>query len=376
MSKPLPLEGIHVVEIGQNVAAPFGAMILADLGASVVKIESLNGDDARHYGAKVGDHSSIVFEAFNRNKEAISLDLSQQSQRQWLRDFIVQNADVCIQSLRPGKAADMGLGSDDLLPLAPRLIYCNLGAYGSEGPLNDLPGYDPMIQAFSGIMSVTGEKDRPPSRVGVPFIDLGTGMWLSIGVLAAINQRHQSGKGGLVDVSLFETALAWMTLNFSINAATDTIPRRAGSGIRGVAPNKAFETADGQIMITALNNKLFFALAEALGNPQWKDDPELADARLRGKNRTRVNEIVQEALLTRSRDEWVTLLREAGVPCSPIQDTAEVLAHAQTKAMGMIDASNELPAVLSPIRLNGERAGVRTRAPECGAHNQKYLDQD
>lgn len=376
MSNPLPLEGIHVVEIGQNVAAPFGAMILADLGASVVKVESLSGDDARHYGAKVGDHSSIVFEAFNRNKEAISLDLSQESERQWLRDFIVENADVCIQSLRPGKAVDMGLGADDMLALSPELIYCNLGAYGSEGPLNELPGYDPMIQAFSGIMSVTGEEDRTPSRVGVPFVDLGTGMWLVIGVLAAVNRRHQSGEGGVVDVSLLETALAWMTMQFGINAATGTVPKRAGSGIRGVAPNKAFDTADGQIMITALNNKLFFALTDAVGHPEWKNDPDLADARIRGKNRSKVNDMVQQALLTRSRDEWVKLLRPAGVPCSPIQDTAEVLAHAQTQAMGMIDNSGDLPVVQSAIRIDGERAGVRSKAPTLGEHNQKYLDKD
>jgi crotonobetainyl-CoA:carnitine CoA-transferase CaiB-like acyl-CoA transferase len=376
MPKSLPLEGIYIVEIGQNVAAPFGAMILADLGASVVKVESINGDDARHYGAKVGDHSSIVFEAFNRNKESICLDLSQLSNRTWLREFIAENADVCIQSLRPGKAVEMRLGAEDFASLAPQLIYCNLGAYGSEGPLNELPGYDPMIQAFSGIMSVTGEEDRAPSRVGVPFVDLGTGMWLAIGILAAINQRHQTGQGGLVDVSLFETALAWMTIHFGVNGATGAIPKRAGSGIRGVAPNKAFDTADGQIMITALNNKLFFALADVLNHPEWKTDPELADARSRGKNRLRVNEIVQEALLGRGSDEWLALLRPVGVPCSPIQDTAQVLAHAQTTAMGMIDTSEELPVVLSALRINGERAGVRSKAPVLGEHNQKYIDKE
>lgn len=374
MSETGPLAGIKVVEIGQNVAAPFGAMILADLGASVVKVESLSGDDARHYGTKVGDHSSIVFEAFNRNKEGISLDLSRQSERRWLRDFIVENADVCIQSLRPRKADAMGLGADDLLPLAPHLVYCNLGAYGSEGPLNELPGYDPMIQAFSGIMSVTGEEDRAPSRVGVPLVDLGTGMWLVIGVLAAVHRRHQSGEGGVVDVSLLETALAWMTMQFGICGATGKVPKRAGSGIRGVAPNKAFDTADGQIMITALNNKLFSALAEVLGHPEWEDDPELADTRTRGRNRTRVNELVQQALLTRTRDEWVQLLRPAGVPCSPVQDAAEVMAHPQTLATGMLDTSEALPVVRSALRIDGQRGGLRSKAPAPGEHNSKYRE--
>ncbi len=376
MSGSLPLKGIKVVEIGQNVAAPFGAMILADLGADVLKIESLQGDDARHYSASVGDGSSIVFEAYNRNKEAISLDLSDETQRQWLREFIIENADVCIQSLRPGKAQEIGLGPDDLLPLAPGLIYCNLGAYGSEGPMNDLPGYDPMMQAFSGIMSVTGEADRTPSRVGVPLIDLGTGMWLCIGVLSAIHERDRTGKGGVVDVSLFETALVWMAIHFGVHWATDTIPKRAGSGISGVAPNKAFDTADGQIMITALNNKLFFALADVLDHPEWKEDSELSSARARGKHRERVNTIVQDALLAKDRDEWVGLLRPAGVPCSPIQDSAEVLAHAQTLAMGMIEKGGILPTVLSALRFDGVRPSVRSSAPRHGEHNEKYLDID
>ena len=376
MPTPLPLEGIKIVEIGQNVAAPFGAMILADFGASVVKIESLNGDDARHYGAKVGDHSSIVFEAFNRNKEAISLDLSNVHERQWLKNFIAENADVCIQSLRPGKADELGLGADDLLALAPHLIYGNIGAYGSTGPLNKMPGYDPMIQAFSGIMSVTGEADRAPSRVGVPLVDLGTGMWLCIGILSALNQRHQTGKGGVVDVSLLETALAWMTIPLGLHSATGTVPKRAGSGISGIAPNKAFETADGQIMITALNNKLFFALADVLGHPEWKKDPELSKARARGKFCERVNDSVQQALLTRGRDEWVELLREAGVPCSPIQNAEEVLNHAQTQATGMIDTSAALPTVLPALRFNGQRPGVRNKAPAHGQHNAKYLPED
>ncbi len=186
MLSTTPLAGIRVVELGQNLAAPSAAAILADLGAAVIKVESGSGDDARHYGAPVGENSSIVFEAFNRNKEGIRVNLAQATERVWLRDFIAANADVCIQSLRPGKAAGMGLDAEVLTKLAPRLIYCNLGAYGSQGPLSDLPGYDPMMQAFSGIMSVTGDPDSSPARVGVPLVDLGTGLWLCIGVLAAL----------------------------------------------------------------------------------------------------------------------------------------------------------------------------------------------
>lgn len=373
MLSTAPLTGIRVVELGQNLAAPSAAVILADLGAAVIKVESVSGDDARHYGAPAGANSSIVFEAFNRNKEGISLDLSQAAERAWLRGFIAANADVCIQSFRPGKAAEMGLGAEALTTLAPRLIYCNLGAYGGVGPLRDLPGYDPMMQAFSGIMSVTGDPESSPARVGVPLVDLGTGLWLCVGVLAAIHERERTGTGGVVDVSLLETALAWMTLHFASYAASGKIPQRAGSGLRGVAPNRAYHTASGELMISALNNKLFFALADVLGHPEWRDDTEFATAHARGRHQHRVNRVIQEVLLTRSRDEWVDQLTAAGVPCSPIQDVAEVLAHPQTLATGMIvGAAGGLPTVLPAVRFDGQRPGRHSSAPRLGEHNGKY----
>ncbi|MGK2913588.1 MAG: CaiB/BaiF CoA transferase family protein [Porticoccaceae bacterium] len=373
MLSATPLTGIRVVELGQNLAAPSAAAILADMGATVIKVESISGDDARHYGAPVGENSSIVFEAFNRNKEGVSLDLSQESERAWLRDFIVANADVCIQSFRPGKTAEMGLGAAALTVLAPRLIYCNLGAYGGAGPLSDLPGYDPMMQAFSGIMSVTGDPESSPARVGVPLVDLGTGLWLCVGVLAALRERERTGTGGVVDVSLFETALSWMTLHFASFAASGKIPHRAGSGLRGVAPNRAYHTASGELMISALNNKLFFALADVLGHPEWRDDVEFATAHARGRHQHRVNHAVQEVLLTRPRDEWVAQLTAAGVPCSPIQDVAEVLAHPQTHATGMVATiAGAIPAILPALRFDGERPGLRTPAPRLGEHNDKY----
>lgn len=373
MLSTTPLAGIRVVELGQNLAAPSAAAILADLGAAVIKVESGSGDDARHYGAPVGENSSIVFEAFNRNKEGIRVNLAQATERVWLRDFIAANADVCIQSLRPGKAAGMGLDAEVLTKLAPRLIYCNLGAYGSQGPLRDLPGYDPMMQAFSGIMSVTGDPDSSPARVGVPLVDLGTGLWLCVGVLAALYQRERTGTGGVVDVSLFETALSWMTLHFASFAASGKVPQRAGSGMRGVAPNRAYHTASGELMISALNNKLFFALADVLGHPEWRDDVEFATAQARGRHQHRVNHAVQEVLLTRPRDQWVARLTAAGVPCSPIQDVAEVLAHPQTQATGMIQAvAGMIPTMLPALRFDGERPGLRRPAPRLGEHDDKY----
>lgn len=360
-----PLRDIRVVELGQNLAAPFGAQVLAELGASVLKVEAPSGDDSRHYGAPVGDGSSIAFEAVNRGKGSVTLDLGSAADRDWLRAHIVGEADVCIQSLRPGRACELGLGPDELLARNPRLLYCNVGAFGAQGPLAGRPGYDPMIQAFSGIMSVTGEADRPPSRVGVPLVDWGTGMWLALAVLAALRERDRSGRGGQVDVSLLETALSFMTLNFAACRVMDKEPRRAGSGLRGVAPNRAYRTADGPIMVSALNDRLFQRLAEILGHPEWPQDPEFATAGARGRHQDRLDDLLQDAFGARSRDEWLELLDQAGVPCAPIHGVGEALGHAQVQALGMVEdgGAGAMPRVRLPLSFDGVRPAAGAPAP-------------
>lgn len=367
-----PLRDIRVVELGQNLAAPFGALILAELGARVLKVEAPPGDDSRHYGAGVGEKSSIAFESVNRGKESVTLDLARDADRDWLREHIAGDADVCIQSLRPGRARELGLGPDDLLARNPRLLYCNVGAFGAHGPLASQPGYDPMMQAFSGIMSVTGEYDRPPSRVGVPLVDWGTGMWLALAVLAALRERDRSGCGGLVDVSLLETALSFMSLNIASCRVTGKDPKRAGSGLRGVAPNRAYQTADGLIMVSALNNRLFARLADALGHPEWPSDPDFATATARGQHQDRVDALVQDALAARSRAEWLRLLEQAGVPCAPIHSASEALAHAQVQALGMVEegGARAMPRVRLPLSFDGVRPAAGAPAPALGAYDR------
>ena len=380
MVSTTPLSGIHVVEMGQNIAAPFAASILADLGATVLKIENPGGDDARHYGAKVGEDSAIGFEIVNRNKDSLSLDLSDEDNREWLRSYIADNADVCIQSLRPGKAAEMGLGEDDLIKRSPRLIYCNLGAFGKDGPLADQPGYDPLMQAFGGMMSVTGEHEREPVRVGVPVVDLGTGMWMAIGILAALRDRDNNskngkeGKGGVVDVSLLETTLTWMGLRFAAFGATGRMAKRAGSGVRGAAPNRAFLCSDGRLMVSALNNKLFGGLAQVLGHPEWCDDERFCNTQARGRNQDAINQLVEEGLMTQPRAHWIPLLNKAGVPCAPIQEIDEVLAHPQVAALDIIQkfGDGDLPLVRMPVRFDNQRPELLTNPPHIGEHNKKY----
>ena len=253
----LPLSGIVVVELGHSVAAPAAGQILGDLGAEVVKIEKPGGDDARKWGPPFLDGQAATFQAFNRNKRSVVCELRDPPQRARLVDFIVRKADVVLQNLRPGQVDELGLDAAALCGKKPSLVYCNVGAFGARGPLKDKPGYDPLMQAFGGIMSVTGEEGRPPVRVGPSIVDQGTALWGVVGILSALYRRRDTGKGGVVDVSLFETAAAWMGIHAAQYLGSGEIPLRHGSGQGGIAPYKAYLTKDGYLVVAAGNDALF-----------------------------------------------------------------------------------------------------------------------
>jgi len=375
MSSNAPLSGFLLVELGQNIAAPYAAQIFADMGAEVVKVEPPTGDDARAFGIADDKGMSPSFRAINRNKKAISLDLSDPAQRSWLRRYIIENADICLQNMRPGKIDKLGLGGAELTAENPALIYCNMGAYGKGGPLSDLPGYDPLMQAFGGVMSTTGEEDGPTVRVGTSIMDMGTGMWAAISVLAAIAERSKTGKGGIIDVSLFETALAWMSYHVTAYDTTGTIPRKHGSGTGGVAPHKAFNCADGELVISALNNKLFSAMAEAVGHPEWSADERFHTAKQRGKNRVELYSEMDPIFPARPREYWMERLNDAGVPCAPVQKVDEVVAHPQTAALNMMQTLGpDMPRVMGmPFSFDGERPPLRSDAPAIGQHNDEII---
>ena len=232
-----PLAGIRVVEIGTSVAAPYAGWILAALGADTIKVERPGqGDDARQWGNLFADGSSSVFNYLNHDKRGITVDLKDEKERAWLRNYCLGEADVIVQNLRSGHIEKYGLGGDELRQENPRLIYCNLRAFGNRGPLKDRPGYDPLMQAFSGLMSVTGEEGRPPVRVGTSLIDMGTGLWCAIGILAALYRRAETGRGCIVDASLYETSLSWMAHALVSVEATGRSPGRLGTRARGMAP--------------------------------------------------------------------------------------------------------------------------------------------
>src|SRR5262245_40384411 len=242
MSKRLPLDGITVIELGHSVAAPYAGEILGDLGADVIKIEKADGDDARKWAPPYWGEMSSTFLSLNRNKRSAIVDLKNPAERERLRLLIVERADVVIQNLRPGSAEDFGLDAASLRALKPELVYCTIGAFGAHGPLKDRPGYDPLMQAFAGLMSVTGEADQQPVRVGTSIIDMAAGMWSVIAVLSALLRRQADGQGAAIDTSLYEAALAWMCYHAANFQASGELPKRQGSGAAMIVPYRGYAT--------------------------------------------------------------------------------------------------------------------------------------
>jgi len=367
----LPLEGIKVVEIAQNLAGPYAGEILAALGADVVKVERPEGgDDARGWGPPFWRGTSPAFLTMNSDKRSITLDLKDPAAVAWLTAYL-GDADVLVQNLRPGVLEAFGLGPEALLAKYPRLVYCSLWAFGRTGPLRLRPGYEPMVQAFAGLMTVNGDEGGPPTRIGTSILDYGTGMWAAIGTLAALVRRQQTGRGGVVDASLFETALAWLTGHYTAYRITGELPVPHRSGSRRLVVFQAFEAKDGPVIVAAGNDRLFAKLAEALGRPDWAQDARFATNAARVTNRAALIPEIEAIVRTRTKAEWLERLEQAGVPCAPIQNLAEVLAEPQTAATGMLQAVPDLGLELLglPLSFDGERPPIRRRAPHLGEHD-------
>lgn len=364
------LAGIRVLELGQILAAPYAAEILADLGAEVLKIERPEGgDDARGWGPPFWNGDAALFHQMNRNKRSVALDLKSPEGLARMLELLGE-ADVFIHNLRPGLPDKLGIGPAAMRARFPRLIYADIGAFGHLGPMNRQPGYELLVQAFGGPMSITGENGGTPVRCGPSINDLGSGMWAAIGVLSALVRRGRTGEGCLVQTSLFETAVSWTSIAASNFMASGTPPRREGSKHPSVVPYGAFETADGQLIIGAGSDKLFRILAEVLGHPEWAADPRFLANSDRVTNRAELESLVTGRLRARPREEWAALLEAAGVPCASIQTIPEVLRHEQTAALGMVQRvpeSGEVRLVALPLSFDGVRPEARLPSPRLGA---------
>jgi crotonobetainyl-CoA:carnitine CoA-transferase CaiB-like acyl-CoA transferase len=368
----LPLAGITVVEFAHSVAGPYAGSILADLGADVIKVESPDkGDYARDWGPPFAHGTSTLFHVLNHNKRGLALDLRDRVTAERLTTFILDHADVVLQNMRPGAIDKLGLGAAALCAKKPSLIYCDLGAYGRTGPLRERPGYDPLMQAHGGIMSITGIEGGEPVRVGASIVDQGAGMWAAMGILAALNRRHVTGQGCHVSTSLFETAIGWMAPHIGGYLATGHMRRPMGSGVAEIVPHQAFATADGHVMVAAGNDNLFRALAKLLERPDLATDPRFASNSKRVENRHALIPILQDLFHEKPSAEWLRRLDAAGVPAAPIENVAQVAASAQTEALGILQKAPDLDMTLTglPLEFDGVRPPYRFSAPTLGEHN-------
>jgi crotonobetainyl-CoA:carnitine CoA-transferase CaiB-like acyl-CoA transferase len=375
MSGYLPLAGVTVIELGHSVAAPFAGEILADLGADVIKVEKVDGDDARKWAPPYLGDMSATFQSLNRNKRSVVVNLRNKDELAALQRLILEKADVVIQNLRPGSTNEFGLDCETLRAQKPEIIYCNIGAFGAKGPMKDRPGYDPLMQAFSGLMSVTGEPNQNPVRVGTSIIDMASGMWGVIGVIAALYDRRKSGAGMEIDTSLFETALGWMCYHAAGFTGSGEVPTRQGSGTTMIVPYRGYKTKDGFVVIAAGNNKLFATLSKLLGHPEWATDPRYLNNPDRVKNQEELYRNIENIVATRSNAEWIEALDAVGIPNAPMQSIKDVLEHPQTEALGIMQKSPDggISLVGLPLSFNGERPGFRRAPPKLGQHTQEVF---
>ena len=374
-TRTLPLHGIRVIEIAQNLAGPYCAQILTHLGADVIKVERPEGgDDTRGWGPPFVEGAGTSFHAVNLGKRSLAVDLKNADARARVLKMI-DEADVVVENLRPGSMQALGLDGPALLARNSKLVYCSLRALGSVGPLKDRPGFEPMVQAFAGMMMMSGEEKGPPIRMGTQVLDHGTGMWAAIGVLAALVRRSVTGRGGLVDTSLFETALGWWTIFYAGYAASGEVPQRHPTGSGKLIVFQGFETRTGPIVIAAGNDRLFAKLAVALGRADWAQDPRFAKNAGRFEHREEILGEVARIVATRAKGEWIDILEAAGVPCAPVNTLTEMLAEPQTEAVGMLMQvpGLDLRLIGLPIMLDGKRPPIRRRAPKLGEHNSELL---
>ena len=367
-----PFSGLVVIELGNSVAAPFAGQILGELGARVIKIEKSDGDDARRWGPPFWEGASPFFQALNRNKKSVVCDLRDSQQIEELKQYICEHADIVIQNLRPGHVEKLGLDAASLMARQPRLIYCNLGAFGKVGPLKDRPGYDPLMQAFGGIMSTTGEPGRPAVRVGASIVDMGTGMWGIIGILTALLERQQSGLGKVIDVSLYETATTWVSLLAAQYLSNGEVAAKQGSGASGIVPYKGYMTSDGELVIAAGSDALFKALATTVGKAEWTTDPRFTDNPRRVEHQTELYAMLDAIIATKPTDYWVERLEAAGVPCAPVNNLAQMVAHPQTQALGLMQdvPGTGMRFIGLPISFDGVRPKPYAAPPKLGEHSE------
>ena len=378
-----PLQGLKVLDLSKVLAGPLCAQYLGDMGAEVTKVESPEGDETRgwppfHVDAD-GTRTGAIFLSANRNKRSISVDLRQAAGREVVQRLADQ-ADVVIESFGPGVAERLGVDAATLRARNPRLVCCSISGYGKVGPMRDGKGYDVILQAFSGMLSVTGEPGGAPVRSPFSPVDQATGLHALSGILALLHERHRTGVGGTVEAALFDTATAFLGYFLQSYWERGTEPQRAGSGHESLCPYEAFDTADQPLILGVANDGLWRRFCALAGLQDWVDRPGFATNAERVINRAETVALVRAVMARKPRDEWLKLLDEAGIPSSPLHTLGELSAHPHTHASGMVQQLHDermgaWRTVSQPLRFNGQRTGTRSAPPRCGADGAAVLAQ-
>lgn len=375
-----PLAGTRVVDLTTSIAGPLCGEILAALGAEVVKVERPDtGDDGRAWGPPFWNGESAMFLAVNAGKRSLAVSLSDPRGRDAVLR-LAERSDVFVQSLRPGLAERLGLGAEDVRARNQGLVYCSIGAYGRVGPLSEEPGYDALMQAAGGLISMTGEPGRPGVRVGSSLIDMGTGLWAALGIVSALHERERTGEGAVVDTSLYETALGYVGYHLVGYLADGTVPTGQGTVFPMVAPYQVFATRDGELMVAGGNDRLFGALCDALELPELAADPRFRSNPDRVSHREQLVDVIAARLRERDTGEWLERLKRAGVPAAPVADVEDVVHAPQTEALGFLQPLPHpaIPALRVPglpVSFDGERALHRSPPPAVGQHTAEILDE-
>jgi crotonobetainyl-CoA:carnitine CoA-transferase CaiB-like acyl-CoA transferase len=362
-----PLEGILVADFSRVLAGPLASMVLGDLGAEVIKVERPEGDDTRAWGPPwSGDGSSTYFDSVNRNKRSIVLDLGAEADRE-LGRRLIDRADVLIENFRPGAMERFGLGVDAMRALNPRLVSCSVTGFGA-GAGAALPGYDLMIQAVGGLMSITGQPDGPPTKVGVALVDVIAGLFAAVAILAALAERERSGLGQRAEISLMGALLAGLVNQASGFLGAGAVPTRMGNRHPSIAPYESFDTADGEIVVAVGNDRQFDALCRELGCAPLAADERFATNAARVGHREALIEALAPRFAERPRGPLATALNAAGVPCGPVNDIGEAFALAESLGLGsIVEMAEGARQVANPISLDATPVGYRRVPPRLGA---------
>ena len=385
------LTGIRVLDMTRVIAGPYAGQILADLGAEVVKVERQGeGDDIRRIGPPwlkgtdgTPQQESTYSQSVNRNKRSLTVDYAQPEGAELIRRLATES-DVLLENYRTGTLAKYGLGYDDLRKINPRLIYCSVTGFGQTGPYSNRSGYDYLIQAMAGVMSVTGHRDGEPGegpmRVGVPIADICAGLYAAIGVLAALNHRTNSGEGQHIDVSLFDSQVAALLNTFSswFNGGKEL--GRTGNDHPSASPYGVYAVDDGHILIATFNDREFARLAKAVGHPEWIEDPRFALNEARVANRKALSDVLTDALRGRTKSQWIELLNQATVSCGPLNEMADLENDPHVIERGMVvelkhPVNGVIKTAASPMRFSATPASYRTAPPLVGEHTNEVLSE-